>query len=86
MDEWIRWALGIGGGLISIIVSLVLWEIRRVGKNVHKLRTDVSSIVLGIESQVRAAQVQIANIQGQQEEARAWRELVMELIAGRVRS
>lgn len=78
--EWIRWAAGIA---LTCIGGLVWYEIRRVGNGVHKLRTDVSTMILRLEGDVRQNQRDIAHIQGAQEESARWREMVLELVRGR---
>jgi len=75
--EWIRWALGLG---LPCIAGLVWFEIRRVGTGMHRLRTEVSAIVIRLEGDVRQNQRDIAHIQGAQEESARWREMVLELI------
>lgn len=83
MDEWIRWALGVGGALITVICSLVWWDIKRVARNVHKLETHIGELLLPIEKDVRELQRSVDRIEGGQEEAGKWREMVLELIRGR---
>lgn len=77
---WIQWGAGLA---ITCIAGLVWYEIRRVGKGVHQLRTDVSTMVLRLEADVRAAQREIAEIRGSAREAAQWRDMVLELIRGR---
>lgn len=78
--ETIRWAIGI---LLSCIGGLVWYEIRRVGANVHKLRSEVGTMVLNLETQVRAVERDVAELKGRQIEAGDWRDMVMVLLRGR---
>lgn len=68
--------------LIGAIYALLLWEIRRVGRNVHLLRNDIGEMLLPIEKDVRELQRTTDRITGQLEEAGVWREMVLELIRG----
>lgn len=90
-SEWIRWALGIVGVLATTVGGLVWWDIRRIAKNLHALRTETSSLVLRVEQemranhrsaqeQIQALQTQIAEVRGGQVEAKNWRDLVLELV------
>lgn len=81
--EWVRWIVGT---LVLAVASLAWYEVRRIGKNLHQLRTDISTMLLPIERDVRELQRTTDQITGQLREAAAWREMVLELIRGRPRT
>lgn len=76
--------LGIVAGVVVVLIGaiygLLLWEIRRVGRGVHSLRTQVGELILPIEKDVRELQRKEARIEGRLEEASGWRTMVLELI------
>lgn len=66
--------------LVGAIYGLLLWEIRRVGRNLHSLRTEVTDLLLPVEKDVRELQRTQDKISAQMEEAKIWHEMVLALI------
>lgn len=75
--EWIRWGAGI---LITCIAGLVWYEIRRIGKNVHALRSEVGAMLLPVEADVRRIDRDVIAIAAAQAEAKQWRDVVLTLV------
>lgn len=46
MDEWIRWAVGIIAALVAALYFRQEYELRRLAKNIHSLRTMVQTVVI----------------------------------------
>lgn len=48
MDEWIRWALGIVFVLVGALYAQNQYQLRRLAKNIHSLRTDVQTMIISL--------------------------------------